>query len=136
MKDDNDVNNKRILIVDDEPDITLYFSMILRESGFIVDVFNDPLLALSSFREDLYDMAILDIRMPKISGLKLGTEIRKIDEKIEISFITAYDIHDQNLKEDEVTAVSSMLDKEKPLIMRKSIFEKDFVSKIKEKLYG
>ena len=81
-------------------------------------------------------MAILDIRMPKISGLKLGTEIRKIDEKIEISFITAYDIHDQNLKEDEVTAVSSMLDKEKPLIMRKSIFEKDFVSKIKEKLYG
>src|SRR6476619_5898353 len=129
MKDDDDNNNKRILIVDDESDITLYFSMILRESGFTVDVFNDSLLALSSFKEDLYDMAILDIRMPKISGLELGTEIRKIDDKIVISFITAYDFHNQNLKENGI-AVSSMLEKEKPLIMRKPISEKDFVSKI------
>jgi DNA-binding response OmpR family regulator len=45
-------NNRRILlVVDDEPDITLAFSMALEDNGFVVDVFNDPLLALEAFKE-------------------------------------------------------------------------------------
>ena len=47
----NNNNKKRILLVDDEYDITVFFNMVLEEFGFAVDSFNDPLLALSSFED-------------------------------------------------------------------------------------
>ncbi len=117
------------MLVDDEPDITLSFNMVLEVSGFAVDSFNDPLLALSSFKPGLYTMAILDIRMPKMNGYELCGEIRKIDDKVTISFMSAFDIHEENLK----TSVPT-LNEEKPLIMKKPISIDDFVSKIKGKL--
>src|ERR671930_2804740 len=79
-------SKKRILIVDDEPEITLLFNMAL--DGFIVDSFNDPLLALSKFKQDFYDLAILDIVMPKMKGFELYKEIKKIDGKIRVCFLT------------------------------------------------
>src|ERR687885_511341 len=79
-------NKRRILIVDDEPEITLLLSMAL--DGFIVDSFNDPLLALSKFKQDFYDLAILDIVMPKMNGFELYKEIKKIDGKVRVCFLT------------------------------------------------
>jgi DNA-binding response OmpR family regulator len=46
----NNSNNK-ILLVDDEPNITSLFSIALEDSGFKVDSFNDPLLALDTFKQ-------------------------------------------------------------------------------------
>ena len=46
---------KKILIVDDEPDICLTLANVLEGDGFVVDTFDDPLLALENFRKDLYD---------------------------------------------------------------------------------
>jgi two-component system, OmpR family, response regulator ChvI len=89
---------KRILLVDDEPDITLSFNIGLEDYGFAVDAFNDPLLALSSFKIGLYRKAILDIKMPKMNGFELGCELKKIDNKIKISFISEFDIQEENLK--------------------------------------
>jgi two-component system catabolic regulation response regulator CreB/two-component system response regulator ChvI len=57
----------RIMVVDDEADITLQLSVVLEESGFKVDPFNDALLALENFKPDLYDLLILDIKMPKMN---------------------------------------------------------------------
>jgi len=55
---------RRILVVDDEPDMTLLFRMALEsDSSFTVCTFNDPLVALSNFKADLYDLVILDIKM-------------------------------------------------------------------------
>ncbi len=122
-------NSKRILLVDDEPDITYSFNIELGEHGFIVDVFNDPLLALSSFKVGLYAMAILDIKMPKMNGFELSREIRKKDDKVKISFMSAFDISEENLK----SAVLS-LNEEKPLVMRKPISIDNFITRIKEKL--
>jgi two-component system, OmpR family, response regulator ChvI len=60
---------KRILIVDDEQDITLSFSLALEDSGlFVVDSYNEPLVALSNYRPNSYDMLLLDIRMPAMNG--------------------------------------------------------------------
>ncbi len=119
----------RILLVDDEPDITFSFNMVLEDYGFVVDAFNDPLLALSSFKIGLYIMAIIDIKMPKMNGFELSGEIRKMDDKIKISFMTAFDIQEENVK-----AAVPVLNEEKLLIIRKPISVDDFVSKVKEEL--
>ena len=57
---------RRILAVDDNPDITLTLEEALKDDGsFEIDTFNDPELALSSFKPGLYDLALLDFKMPK-----------------------------------------------------------------------
>jgi two-component system, OmpR family, response regulator CpxR len=62
---------KKILVVDDEPDITLLFKEALEEEGFKVDIFNDPMNALKNFKPRFYDLVILDIVMPNMDGIKL-----------------------------------------------------------------
>jgi CheY-like chemotaxis protein len=81
---------KRILVVDDEPDINLLFKMILEEnSEFMVHSFTDPLLALKNFKSNLYDLILVDIKMPEMDGLDFYREIRKIDKNVRLCFVTA-----------------------------------------------
>jgi DNA-binding response OmpR family regulator len=80
-------------LVDDELDITLTLKIALEESGFLqVEAFYDPVLALSRFKAEAYDLAILDIRMPEIDGFELYRKLRKIDNKLKICFLTAADL--------------------------------------------
>jgi DNA-binding NtrC family response regulator len=92
-------NPRKILIVDDEPDITSSFDMILQMNGFEVDAYNDPFLALSNFKPNVYGLALLHIRMPKFNGFELYKKIRNIDDKIEACFITAYEDYREEFKE-------------------------------------
>ncbi len=115
--------------MDDDPDITFSFKIGLEDNDFAVDAFNDPLLALSSFKAGFYNMAIFDIKMPKMNGFELSGEIRKLDDKVRISFISAFDIYKDNFKAEAPT-----LFEEKPLIMGKPISIDDFVLRIKEYL--
>jgi DNA-binding response OmpR family regulator len=64
--------------VDDEYDIALTFSIVLEDNGFVVDAFNDPLLALSSLKQGLYVLALLDIKMPKMNGFDFIWRNKKI----------------------------------------------------------
>ena len=88
----------RILIVDDEPDITLSFKMILENNDFKVDTYNDPVVATGNFKAGSYDLVILDIRMPKMDGFQLYEELKKIDDKVKVVFITAFDINYEGLR--------------------------------------
>jgi two-component system, OmpR family, response regulator ChvI len=127
-------NNGRILlVVDDEPDITLAFSMGLEDSGFTVDAFNDPLSALESFKKEKksYALALLDVNMPKMNGFELYKEIRKIDDKVKVCFVTAFDI--QREEEDDLKAVGTLND-EKPAIIRKPITIDDLVKRVNAEL--
>ena len=84
--------NKRVLLVDDEPDLTLSLKMTLEENGLKVDSFTDPLSALENFKEGaagVYDLLILDIKMPKMNGFELYRQIKKIDDKVKVCFLTA-----------------------------------------------
>ena len=81
---------KKILIVDDEPDICFTFANILEGDGFAVDTFDDPLLALHNFRKNFYDLLIIDIKMEKMNGFELYEEIRMIDDKVKVCFLTAH----------------------------------------------
>jgi len=121
-------NTKRILfVVDDEPDITLAFSMALEDNGFVVDAFNDPLLALEAFKEKKsYDLALLDIKMPKMNGFELFKEIRKVNDKVKVCFATAFDIQKE---EEDLKALEAT--NEKPIIIRKPISIDDLVKRVK-----
>ncbi|MDQ4013754.1 MAG: response regulator [Thermoproteota archaeon] len=82
-------NNKRILVADDEPDITLMLKRVLEENGFKVDPFNEPSAVLQSFKPGIYDLLILDIKMPSINGFELYLKLREIDPKVKVCFLTA-----------------------------------------------
>ncbi len=97
-KNNSSFNNNRILLVDNEPDNTSVFRMALEDDGFIVDIFNDSLLALSNFKTDFYDLLILDINMPKMNGVELYQEIRKMDNKVKVCFMTASEIYHEELR--------------------------------------
>ena len=80
---------KSILLIDNEPDITFTIKNILEENDFKVVTFNDPIIALKSYRINFYDLIILDIKMPKMNGFQLYTKIREKDPKVKICFLTA-----------------------------------------------
>jgi two-component system OmpR family response regulator len=91
--------SKIILIVDDDPDVSSIFSMGLEDEGFVVDTYNDPLEALSSFKPSFYDLLLIDINMPKMNGFELCTQILKFDVNVRICFITAGEINIEALRE-------------------------------------
>jgi CheY-like chemotaxis protein len=100
IKTSESKRKKRILVVDDEPDLTYTLKLGLENTGsFEVDAFNDPELALSAFKPGNYDFLLIDIRMPKMSGYDLYDKIRAIDSKVKSCFITAYEINYQALRE-------------------------------------
>jgi CheY-like chemotaxis protein len=78
---------KKILIVDDGPEIIKTFSLVLEDSGlYEVYSHNDPLIALKSFKPNFYDLLLLDIRMPQMNGFELYDKIEKIDNKVKVMF--------------------------------------------------
>jgi DNA-binding response OmpR family regulator len=93
MTNDNDKKNKKILLVDDEPDITRLVRMVLEVNGFVVDSYTDPTLALSNFKPRLYDLLLLDIKMPKMNGFDLYQKMKEIDNSnVKICFLTASEL--------------------------------------------
>src|SRR5919198_2111803 len=124
-------NNNRILLVDDEPDISLLFKTVLKDEGFEVDSFEDPQLALSNFKPDLYDLVVLDIKMPDMNGFQLYQEIKKIDSKLKVCFLTAsemfYEEYNRRKQEDIAADVTAV---DKDLFLLKPVSNQDLLQKI------
>lgn len=96
----NETRKKKILIVDDDPDITMTFSLALENNGsFEVETYNDSVQALSNFKSNLYDFVLLDIKMPKMSGFELCDKIRKLDGKVKMCFISAFDPYSDEMRD-------------------------------------
>ncbi|MDQ4074417.1 MAG: response regulator [Thermoproteota archaeon] len=97
----NNKSNKKakILLVDDEPDVAFALKLGLEQNGFKVDIFTDAELALSSFSAGMYDLALLDIKMPQINGFELYERMKKVDSKVKVCFITAHNVYYESLKE-------------------------------------
>ena len=117
-------NNNRILVVDDEPDLTKVSTLALEYHGFKVDTFNDPQEALSKFKPGSYDLIILDIKMPKMDGFELYHEIKKKDNNAKVCFLTASELYYEAFRNKEYRAL------DRNLFIRKPIDNEDLVKQI------
>jgi two-component system cell cycle sensor histidine kinase/response regulator CckA len=95
---------------------------ILEEQDFKVQAYDIPQVALDNFRTGAYDLIVLDIKMPKIDGIKLYQEIRKVDRNVRVCFVTA--------SEEYYTERFSELSKEKCFIQKPMSLD-NFVNHIK-----
>jgi DNA-binding response OmpR family regulator len=106
---------KRILVVDDEADLTLLCRLALEYHGFKVDTFTDPGKALSNYKPGYYDLVILDIMMPNMDGFQLYDEIKKKEQKAKVCFLTASELYYEEFREKEYNAIDKNLFIQKPI---------------------
>lgn len=120
----------RVLFVDDNKDILLTIQTGLESYGFIVDTFSNPSEALSSFKPELYDLVLIDIKMPQMSGFEFHQELLKkatYGTEIKTCFITAYEIYFETLKTEFPELYGGCF-------IRKPIKIEDLVTKLNEEL--
>jgi DNA-binding response OmpR family regulator len=97
--------SKQLLIIDDDPDVTLTFKQGLEtvtennEKLFEVYSYNDPIDALSNFESNFYDLLLIDINMPKMNGFDLSKQILKQDLGVKICFMSSGQINEEALRE-------------------------------------
>lgn len=99
---------KRILLVDDDPDVTLTFKAGLdshyygyhdEKKRFEVYMYNDPLLVVKEFKPHFYDLLLTDIYMPKMNGFELCEKIVELDVNIRVCFMSALALNIQALRD-------------------------------------
>ena len=115
-------NNKKIMIIDDNKDITNLFSIFLEYNGYIVNAYINPLEAINNFRKNSHDLIVLDLKMPKMDGMTLYHKIKEIDSNVIICFTTA----DINYIED---LRKGIIDIDK-IVLYKPVLLKDLKNKI------
>jgi DNA-binding response OmpR family regulator len=113
---------KRIMIIDDDKDITNLFSIFLEYNGYIVDAYTNPLEAFNNIRKNSHDLIILDLKMPKMDGMTLYHKIKDIDEQVIICFTTANISYIKDLRK-------GIIDIEK-IVLYKPVLLKDLKNKI------
>lgn len=122
-----EIKKHRILVVDDEPDIATIFKRALGHAGYEADTFNDPITALNHVKADMYNLLILDIKMPKMNGFELYRKIREIDSKPKVCFITAFEAYYDEFRR----AFPNMHVK---CFIRKPISTKDLIEQVREEI--
>jgi len=80
------------LLVEDEPDIAYLIKTRLQRDGFEVDGYTNPILALQNFKSGLYQLLILDIKMPNMDGIELFNRMNKEDDKVRVCFFSASEL--------------------------------------------
>ena len=125
---------KRLLIVDDDPDITFTFKNAFEEANrisgkisFYVSTYNDPLLALSEFKPDFYDLMLVDINMPKMNGFDFSVKVFEVDVNPRVCFMSSGLINQEALKEQYPSLRIGCF-------MKKPITMEDLVRKVKAEL--
>jgi CheY-like chemotaxis protein len=121
---ENNSNKRRLMIVDDEPDVISMLEIVLEENGFNVDSFIDPIAALKNYKAGVYDLLILDIKMPKMDGFELYDEIKKIDDSAKVCFLTASEMYYKASRKEKYCSL------DKDLFIQKPIANEDLVQEI------
>ena len=88
----------KLLLIDDEQDITTIMKKGLESAGYDVDAYNDPEAALENFKANYYDRIVSDIRMPSMNGFELARRIWRLDGNAGICFLSSFEIHQEEAK--------------------------------------
>ena len=89
----------KILHVDDEGDTLKVVKIILEKEGYEVDSVRQGAEALEKIKENGYDLLILDIMMPDMSGWELFSHISKIKHDYRVIFLSVLEVTDEKLRE-------------------------------------
>ena len=94
--------SRSIIVVDDELELASLFKAFLKDEGYDVVSFTDPVLALEYYKEtaDKHSLIITDLRMPGICGIDLAKKVREFDNKVKIFLMTAFEAKDLEDRED------------------------------------
>jgi len=84
------MTKKRVLIIDDDKDVGNLFKIYLEKSSeYQIDAYTDPVDVLYHFKKGLYDLVLLDLKMPQIDGISMYQQLKKVDSNTSICLITA-----------------------------------------------
>lgn len=86
----NDRPSPRVLVADDEPDIRFMARMVLRRGGFTVDEVASGQEAVHAIDGRDYDLAVLDQRMPGLTGIETARKLRGHGHRLPIVIFSAY----------------------------------------------
>ena len=81
-------------------------------------------MALGNFDACSYDLLLLDIKMPEIDGFHLYQEMKKIDSKVKVCFLTASEIYYERFRNEEFSII------DKDLFLQKPIENEDLIKKV------
>ena len=134
MKDKDSSKNTsiigRIMLVDDEPDINAALSVVLKREGYEVDTFENPFIALEKLKPGFYGLIILDVKMPQMDGFELYREIKKVDRKAKICFLTASELYYENFRKEKFAHLDKELFIIKPISNAELLKKIDFILKV------
>ena len=118
-------SKKKVLIIDDEPDVNTVLKMVLDQNGFNANSYDDPILALENFKAGSYDLLLLDIKMPEMDGFHLYQEMKRIDSEVKVCFLTASEMFYESFRDEEECCAI-----DKNLFIRKPIENEELIKKI------
>ena len=110
---------KRILVIEDEPDIQEMLCAYLRDAGYSVSAASDGIQAMDCFHRESWDLILLDLMLPKIDGYG-GCELIRRESDVPVIMVTALDTEENQIRgfdlqiDDYVTKPFSM-----PILLRK-----------------
>ena len=87
-----------ILLAEDDINLGQLLQTYLKTKGFEVSLAQNGKIAFEKFNKEQYDFCIFDVMMPEMDGYTLAKEIREIDKKIPILFLTAKSMKENKLE--------------------------------------
>lgn len=103
---------KRVLIIDDDAELRSEITEILRDEGFLVDAAPDGLKGYACAQQQSYDVILLDVKMPGISGLDMVQKIKTATPPSKIFLISGKPFLDKLIAEGNMQGlVSGVLSK-------------------------
>ncbi|MDO8898143.1 MAG: response regulator transcription factor [Bacteroidales bacterium] len=97
-------NQMKVLLAEDDKNLGTILKAYLEAKGFPTTLCGDGHEALEKFKREDYNFCVLDVMMPVMDGFTLAAEIRKLDKKIPMLFLTAKAMHEDKLKGFELGA--------------------------------
>jgi two-component system nitrogen regulation response regulator NtrX len=125
------MSSNKVLIVDDEENILISLSSILEDEGYSVKTCLDAESALKILEKEEFDVAFIDIWLPKMDGLKLFEIMREQKREEEVIFISGHGTIEQAVRATKIGAFDFL---EKPLSLERVVVAAKNASKKKELL--